>query len=102
LGYFVDVYVEFQDAKEDGIIGCQIWGGGLVAMTSKFQLISITNFEEPQPKPMAEIKLEEPLQSWTVVPPQFTLSRHVEVLIATGSTVLVVDSKEVTDQVIII
>ncbi|KAI8887949.1 hypothetical protein K501DRAFT_174170 [Backusella circina FSU 941] len=67
-------------------------------MTSKYQLISITNFEEPQPKPMAEIKLEEPLQSWTVVPPQFTLSRHVEVLIATGSTVLVVDSKEVTDQ----
>lgn len=67
-------------------------------MTSKCQLISVTNFEEPQPKPMAEINLEEPPHSWTVVPPQFTLSRHVEVLIATGSTILVVDSKEATDQ----
>lgn len=67
-------------------------------MTGKYQLISLTNFEEPQPKMMAELKLDEPLHSWTVVPPQFTLSRHVEVLIATGSTILVVDSKEVTDQ----
>ncbi|RCH85747.1 hypothetical protein CU098_002029, partial [Rhizopus stolonifer] len=87
-----------KDAKNDGIIDCQIWGGGLVAMTGKYQLISVTNFEEPQPKPLAELRLEEPLHSWTVVPPQFTLSRHVEVLIATGSTILVVDSKEVTDQ----
>ncbi|KAG2191805.1 hypothetical protein INT46_001161 [Mucor plumbeus] len=94
-------YTQFslgKDAKNDGIIDCQIWGGGLVAMTGKYQLISLTNFEEPQPKMMAELKLDEPLHSWTVVPPQFTLSRHVEVLIATGSTILVVDSKEVTDQ----
>ncbi|KAI7898789.1 Vps16, C-terminal region-domain-containing protein [Cokeromyces recurvatus] len=67
-------------------------------MTGKYQLISVTNFEEPQPKLMAEIKLEEPLHSWTVIPPQFTLSRHVEVLMATGSTILVVDSSEVIDQ----
>ncbi|KAI8327280.1 Vps16, C-terminal region-domain-containing protein [Choanephora cucurbitarum] len=80
-----------KDATNDGIIDCQIWGGGLVAMTSRYQLISVTSFEEPQPKPMAELRLEEPLHSWTVVPPQFTLSRHVEVLIATGSTILVVD-----------
>ncbi|KAI8644677.1 Vps16, C-terminal region-domain-containing protein [Parasitella parasitica] len=67
-------------------------------MTGKYQLISLTKFEEPQPRMMAELKLDEPFHSWTVVPPQFTLSRHVEVLIATGSTILVVDSKEVTDQ----
>lgn len=67
-------------------------------MTGKYQLVSVTNFDEPQPKLMAEINLEEPPHSWTVVPPQFTLSRHVEVLIATGSTILVVDSKEATDQ----
>ncbi|KAI8973476.1 Vps16, C-terminal region-domain-containing protein [Mycotypha africana] len=68
-------------------------------MTGRHQLISITNFEEPQPKAMAELKLlEESIHSWTVVPPQFTLSRHVEALVATGNTILVVDSKEVTDQ----
>ncbi|RCI02191.1 hypothetical protein CU098_008663 [Rhizopus stolonifer] len=87
-----------KDAKEDTIIDCQIWGGGLVALTGKYQLISITNFLEPQPKPLADIRLDEPPQSWTVVPPQFTLSRHVEVLIATGQTILVVDGNEATDQ----
>ncbi|KAI9486646.1 MAG: Vps16, C-terminal region-domain-containing protein [Benjaminiella poitrasii] len=94
-------YTQFslgKDAKTDGIIDCQIYGGGLVAITGKYQLISVINFEEPQPKPMAELKLEEPLHSWTVIPPQFTLSRHVEVLIATGNTILVVDSTEVIDQ----
>ncbi|CEG84394.1 hypothetical protein RMATCC62417_18203 [Rhizopus microsporus] len=87
-----------KEAKDDGIIDCQIWGGGLVAMTSKYQLISVTNFLEPQPKPLADIRLDEPPHSWTIVPPQFTLSRHVEVLIATGSTILVVDSNEATDE----
>ncbi|KAI9248907.1 Vps16, C-terminal region-domain-containing protein [Sporodiniella umbellata] len=67
-------------------------------MTAKFQLISITNFSEPQPKPLADIRLDEPPHSWTVVPPQFTLSSHVEVFIATGQTILVVDGNETTDQ----
>lgn len=67
-------------------------------MTSKYQLISVINFLEPQPKPLADIRLDEPPHSWTIVPPQFTLSRHVEVLIATGSTILVVDSNEATDE----
>ncbi|KAI8391556.1 Vps16, C-terminal region-domain-containing protein [Radiomyces spectabilis] len=69
-------------------------------MTGSYQLISVTNFEEPQPKPMADIGLVDPPHSWAVVPPQYTLSRHVEVLIATSSTILVVDSKEVQDQLL--
>ncbi|KAI8983029.1 Vps16, N-terminal region-domain-containing protein [Pilobolus umbonatus] len=94
-------YTQFslgKDAKNDGVIDCQIWSGGLIAMTGKYQLVSVTNFDEPQPKLMAEVKLDEPPQSWTVIPPQFTLSRHVEVLIAVGLTILVVDSKEASDQ----
>lgn len=46
--------------------------------------------------------LNEPPHSWAVIPPQYTLSRHVEVLLATGSTILTVDAKESQDQVIII
>lgn len=34
-----------------------------------------------------------------MIPPQYTLSRHVEVLLATGSTILTVDTKESQDQV---
>ena len=49
---------------------------------------------------MAETGLDQEPHSWTVIPPQYTLSRHVEVLIGTGSTILVVDSKETVDQVI--
>ncbi|SAM01302.1 hypothetical protein [Absidia glauca] len=87
-----------KDASDYGIIDCQIWGGGLVAMTGNYQLISVTNFYDPQPKQMAETGLIELPHSWAVIPPQYTLSRHVEVLIATGTTILVVDSKESQDQ----
>jgi hypothetical protein len=68
-------------------------------MTGNYQLISVTNFYDPQPKQMAETGLIELPHSWAVIPPQYTLSRHVEVLIATGTTILVVDSKESQDQV---
>ncbi|CAO3625786.1 unnamed protein product [Cunninghamella echinulata] len=89
-----------REASDYGIIGCQIWGGGLVAMTGNYQLISVTNFYEPQPKQMAETGLIELPHSWAVIPPQYTLSRHVEVLIATGTTILVVDSKETQDELL--
>ncbi|CAG8793312.1 16862_t:CDS:2, partial [Cetraspora pellucida] len=37
------------------------------------------------------IGLNEPPHNWTLIPPQYTLSSHVEVLIATSSTILTVD-----------
>ncbi|KAI8328235.1 Vps16, C-terminal region-domain-containing protein [Chlamydoabsidia padenii] len=67
-------------------------------MTGNYQLIVVDNLNEPQPKPMAETGLMELPHSWTIIPPQYTLSRHVEVLIATGTTILVVDTKESQDQ----
>jgi hypothetical protein len=35
---------------------------------------------------------------WAVVPPQYSLSRGVEVYIATEQTILVVDQREAQDQ----
>ncbi|KAI9312452.1 Vps16, C-terminal region-domain-containing protein [Dichotomocladium elegans] len=67
-------------------------------MTSRYQLIAVTDFYEPRPKVMSDTGLTDEPHSWAVIPPQYTLSRHVEVLIATGSTILVVDSKETSDQ----
>ena len=68
-------------------------------MTGNFQLIAITNFDEPRPLSLADPGINEPPHSWTVIPPKFTLSRHVEVLIAHNSTILVVDATEARDEV---
>ncbi|CAI2176411.1 4285_t:CDS:10 [Funneliformis geosporum] len=89
-----------KEAKEYSVIDCQIWGTGLVALTGNFKLIVLTNFEEPRPHLMADPGLNDPPHSWTVIPPQYTLSRHVEVLLATGSTILTVDTKESQDQLL--
>ena len=40
------------------------------------------------------------MHSWTVIPPAFTLSRSVEVLLAIGQTIYVVDSTEAEDRVL--
>ncbi|RIB09211.1 Vps16, C-terminal region-domain-containing protein, partial [Gigaspora rosea] len=67
-------------------------------LTGNFKLIALTNFEEPRPRLMADPGLDDPPHSWTLIPPQYTLSRHVEVLLATGSTILTVDVIETQNQ----
>lgn len=42
--------------------------------------------------------LHEPPNSWTIIPPDFTISRHVEVLLSVDSTIYVVDNLENIDQ----
>nr|CAG8648885.1 189_t:CDS:10 [Entrophospora candida] len=83
-----------KEAKDHSVIDCQIWGTGLVALTGNFKLIELTNFVEPRPKLMADPGI------WTVIQPQYSLSRHVEVLLATGATILTVDAKEAQDQLL--
>ncbi|KAG0040394.1 hypothetical protein BGZ82_003119 [Podila clonocystis] len=94
-------YTQFslgKEAKENKVIDVQIWGTGLVALTGSFQLIAVTNFDEPRPLFLADAGINEPPHSWTVIPPKFTLSRHVEVLLAINSTILVVDATEARDE----
>ncbi|KAF9114225.1 hypothetical protein BGX27_011427 [Mortierella sp. AM989] len=94
-------YTQFslgKDIKESRVIEVQIWGTGLVALTGSFQLIAVTNFEEPRPLFLADTGINEPPHSWTVIPPKFTLSRHVEVLLATNTTIFVVDATEARDE----
>ena len=40
----------------------------------------------------------QPPHSWAVIPPDQTISRHVEVLVSADSTVYSVDNLETTDQ----
>lgn len=42
--------------------------------------------------------LSEPPHSWTIIAPDFTISRHVEVLLSVDATVYVVDNLETVDQ----
>ncbi|ORX75377.1 hypothetical protein K493DRAFT_247355 [Basidiobolus meristosporus CBS 931.73] len=67
-------------------------------MTGDFQLIVVSNFDEPRPRTLADPGLNEPPHSWAIIPPSYTLSRHVEVLLATGTTILVVDATDAQDQ----
>ncbi|RUS17640.1 Vps16, N-terminal region-domain-containing protein, partial [Endogone sp. FLAS-F59071] len=93
-------YKQFSLGEAATVIDCQIWGTGLVALTGNYQLIAVTNFDEPRPKKMADPGLSEPPHSWTIIPPQYTLSRHVEVLLATRSTIIVIDALEAQDQLL--
>jgi len=42
--------------------------------------------------------LTEPPHSWAVIPPDMTISRHVEVLLSVESSILAVDNLESIDQ----
>lgn len=42
--------------------------------------------------------LSEPPNSWAIIPPDQTISRHVEVLLSAESTILSVDNLECVDQ----
>jgi hypothetical protein len=43
--------------------------------------------------------LSHPPPSWDVIPPDHTISRHVEVLVSSEATILSVDNSECIDQV---
>jgi len=89
-----------REAKDNGVIDCIIWGSGLVVMTRNYRLIAVNNLDEPRPKLLADAHLTEKPHSWIVLPPQFTLSRSLEVFLAVGNTILVVDMSEVQDQLL--
>ncbi|KAJ3186648.1 hypothetical protein HDU85_007468 [Gaertneriomyces sp. JEL0708] len=89
-----------QDAKEFGVLACQFWDTGLVVLTGNYKFVAVTDLDEPRPKPLAETGLNQLPHCWTLIPPKLTLSGHVEVLVAVGSTVLVVDASGSQDQLL--
>jgi hypothetical protein len=89
-----------QECWDQGVADCVIWGTGLVVLTEKNQLFSIPDLENPQAIKLADPHLEEPPHCFAVIEPQYTLSGSLEVLIAVGSTVLMVDADSVQDQTV--
>jgi hypothetical protein len=69
----------------------RFYGTGFVALLSNNHLISVSRYEEPRPKLLATPS-EGDVHSWTLIPPAYTLSRSVEVLLSIGQTIHVADA----------
>lgn len=80
-------------AEEHGVQSCKFYGSGFVALLGNNNLISVTSYTEPRPKLLA-IPPTEPVISWGIIPPAYSLSRSVEVILAIGETLYVVDATE--------
>ncbi|CAL1699596.1 unnamed protein product [Somion occarium] len=86
------------EASEMGIIDARIHEHGLVALTSSLTLLEVKGWDGGKPLTLANPGLTQPPHSWAVIPPDLTISRHVEVLLSADATVYSVDNLETTDQ----
>ncbi|KAI0792484.1 vacuolar protein sorting-associated protein 16 [Abortiporus biennis] len=86
------------EAAEMGIIDAKIHEGGLVALTGSLMLLELKGWEGAKPLTLANPGISQPPTSWAVIPPDLTISRHVEVLLSVDATVYSVDNLEATDQ----
>ena len=84
-------------SEEYGVLSCKFWSHGFVALLSNNALIAVSSFDEPRPKLLAAAP-EGHVHSWSLIPPAYTLSRSVEVLLAIEKTILVVDATEAEDR----
>ena len=80
-------------AEDHGVLSCRFWTGGFVALLGNNSLVAVSRYDEPRPQLLASAPPGE-VASWTVIPPEYTASRSVEVLLAIGQTLYVVDSAE--------
>ncbi|KAK9815234.1 hypothetical protein WJX72_000416 [[Myrmecia] bisecta] len=81
-----------KEVQQDGILECCLWGDGLVVLTTGFALWAVTNLEEPRPQKLASPALMQRPHCMAVIEPRHTLSGHVEVLLATETSIIVVDA----------
>jgi DNA-binding ferritin-like protein (Dps family) len=72
-----------------------------VALLRSNRLVAVSRYDEPRPRFLADPSpfiADDIIHSWALIPPAYTLSRHVEVLLSTGQTILVVDPTDAQDQ----
>ncbi|KAF2468812.1 vacuolar protein sorting-associated protein 16 [Lindgomyces ingoldianus] len=84
-------------ADEHGVQSCRFWSSGFVALLGNNHLISVSRYDEPRPKLLA-IPPPDPVVSWAIIPPAYSLSRSVEVILAIGTTLYVVDATDAEDR----
>ncbi|KAI0743728.1 vacuolar protein sorting-associated protein 16 [Daedaleopsis nitida] len=86
------------EAGELGIVDARIHETGLVALTGSLTFLEVKEWQGAKCLTLANPSLSQPPQSWTVIPPDQTISRHVEVLLSVESTIYSVDNLESVDQ----
>ncbi|KAK3692170.1 Vps16, N-terminal region-domain-containing protein [Podospora appendiculata] len=84
-------------ADEHSVRSCKFYDHGLVALLANNAMISVTSYDEPRPKLLAPPP-DGHVHSWNLIPPAYTLSRSVEVLLSIGQTVYVSDATECEDR----
>ncbi|CAK3796004.1 hypothetical protein MYCGRDRAFT_68201 [Lecanosticta acicola] len=84
-------------AEEHGVQACKFWSTGFVALLGNNNIVAVTRYDEPRPQLLAPSPQGQVI-SWTVIPPEYTSSRSVEVLLAIDRTVYVVDAAECEDR----
>ena len=71
-----------------------------MALLANKHLVAVSSYTEPRPRLLANPPEDETIHSWSVIAPAYTLSRSVEVLLAIGQTIYVVDNSEAEDRVL--
>ncbi|XP_030959748.1 protein VACUOLELESS1 [Quercus lobata] len=93
------------DYFEENVVECVFWGNGVVCITETCKVFAVPDFKtrtvvrlaDPPPPP-SELELELELElphCVAVIEPQYTLSGNVEVLLAIGDGILMVEEDEV-------
>ncbi|KAI0480552.1 Vps16, N-terminal region-domain-containing protein [Xylariaceae sp. FL0804] len=86
-----------REAEDFGVQSCRFHDNGMVALLTNNALVSVSSYDEPRPRVLASPP-EGEVHAWTIVPPNFTLSRSVEALLSIGSTIYVVDATDCEDR----
>ncbi|OQO14833.1 hypothetical protein B0A48_00215 [Cryoendolithus antarcticus] len=100
---YVDLQTDFTSfslghaAEEHGVMSCKFWTTGFVALLGNNTIIAVTRYDEPRPHQLATPPRGE-VASWAVIPPEYTSSRSVEVVLAIDKTIYVADAAECEDR----
>lgn len=84
-------------ADKYGVESCAFHNDGMVALLGNTTFIAVSSYTEPRPAALATPPSGE-IQAWSIMPPEHTLSRTVEVLANIGSTVFAIDATECEDR----
>ncbi|KAG5404419.1 hypothetical protein IGI04_010538 [Brassica rapa subsp. trilocularis] len=88
-----------KECFEQNVVECVFWGNGVVCLTEGGQLFCISDFKTMKPYKLADVPGltdDDMLQPTclAVREPQYTMSGNVEVLVAVGDEIYVVDEDE--------
>lgn len=86
-------------AETSGVKECKFWNTGFVARLANNRFVSVSKYDDPNPRLLAEFaNNDERLKSWCLVPPEYALGQHFEVLVATQSSVFILDTNNCRDK----